>query len=135
MRSHDALRATCAAYSPPTSKTAPTCVTCATSNMRKALTHHPSRSPTLHTTGSSWSGDLIGPVHIQSRYGAVFGLYLTKHNAHYEYFAGLRSKSDTLGEIETWHTAMTAAGVRPCVLMTPAVSSSARRPRISTRDS
>ena len=37
---------------------------------------------------------------------------------HYEYFVGLRSKNDTLGEIETWHAAMTAAGARPHMLTT-----------------
>ncbi len=81
-------------------------------------TYHSSRSPVRHTTGSSWSGDLIGPVHTQSRTGAVYGLHLTEHNTLYEYFAGLRSKSDALGEIETWHTTMTAAGARPRVLTT-----------------
>ena len=116
--SQDTLRATCAAYNMPTPKAATTCTTCATSNMHKARTYHSSRSPVRHTTGSSWSGDLIGPVHTQSRTGAVYGLHLTEHNTLYEYFAGLRSKSDALGEIETWHTTMTAAGARPRVLTT-----------------
>ena len=46
----------------------------------------------------------------------MYGLHLTEHNTHPEYFAGLRSKSDTPGEIETWHTTMTATGARPHVL-------------------
>ena len=80
-----ALRATCAAYSLPIPKTAMTCMTCATSNMRKApASSHSSRSPAHHTvvTGSSWSGYLIGPVRIQSCGGVVYGLHLIEHNAH-----------------------------------------------------
>ena len=75
--------------------------TCTTSNMRKAPTYRPSGSPTQHTPGSSGSGDLVGPVHTQSRTGAVNGLHLAEHNTHYVYFSGLRSKSGALSEIET----------------------------------
>ena len=46
------------------------------------------------------------------------GLYFAEHNTQYEYSPGLRSKSDTLGEIETRHTTMTDAGIRPHVLTT-----------------
>ena len=48
----------------------------------------------------------------------MYELHPTEHNAHYEYFAGPRSKSGAPGEIETWHTTMAAAGVRPRVLTT-----------------
>ena len=54
----------------------------------------------------------------QSRAGAMDGLHHIEHNAHYEYFAGLRSKNGALGEIETCHTTMIAAGARLQVLTT-----------------
>ena len=54
----------------------------------------------------------------QARIGGVYGLHPIEHNAHYQYFAGFRSKSDALREIETWHTVMTAAGAQPHVLTT-----------------
>ena len=117
----DALRATCAAYSLPGPKAAPTCVTRATSNMRKAPTYHSPRISTQHTTRSSWSGGLIGPVRVQSRCGAVYGLNLTEHKTHYEYFEGLCAKSDALRELGTWHTSdttMIAANIQPPVLIT-----------------
>ena len=121
---HNALRATCAAYSLTAPKAATVCTTCATSNMRKAPTYHSSGSPTQHTTGSSWSGDMIGQVCAQIFSGATYGLQLTKYNTYCEYFSGLRSKSASLEERRTRrnrdvvHTTMTAAGARPHLLTT-----------------
>ena len=93
-------------------------MTCTASNMRNAPAYRSSRNPIQHTRGSSWSGDLIGPVRTQSRAGAVYGLHPTDHNTHYEYFAGLRSKSGALGGVETRHTTMTVTGVQPRMLTT-----------------
>ena len=116
--SRDALRATCDACGLSVPKTAPKCMTCAAVNMRRASRYHTSRSPTQHTTGASWSADLFGPTRVQSRHGSVYELHLVEYNTKWECATGLRAKSDTPGELETWHTTMVTAGVQPRVLTT-----------------
>ena len=91
--SYGTPRTTCAAYNIPTLKTTATCATCAISNIRQARTYHSSRNPAQHTTGSSWSGDLIGPVHTQSHAGAVYGLHLTEHKTAIAKIPSLRAVS------------------------------------------